>query len=133
MRKLLGLGALLALLIAGSAGKPIPTGTIDAPIGDVRYLGVIEFPYTFNVNGKAQARIAVECFQDGESVYQMHINPDPETNIEGTYPYVLGGGTSRWWLNGGGEADCTAELFYWKFHPDYAYVPLDSVEFHAEA
>ena len=48
-------------------------------------------------------RVAVRCYQDGDMVYAQAGPYD--------FAFLLGGAASDW-LDSGGSADCTAELFY---------------------
>jgi hypothetical protein len=86
---------------AGSTGSSITLNQVDPHLGGdvtftVAYPGQVKDP-----------RIAVRCYQDGVMTYAE----------AGTYDHVflLGGGWSVW-LERGGPADCTAELFYIVWH-----------------
>lgn len=70
------------------------------------------------------ARIQVVCEQAGQIVYAEAL---PATH---TTDFTLGGGSSPW-LTSGGPADCVATVYYWIWHPQQEFVPLDSVSFTA--
>jgi hypothetical protein len=122
MRRLLGLVALTAFLVAGSAAKPISTGTIGAPVGDVRLGGEVTFPYSFDGKGNQQPRIEVDCYQDGELVYAAA--------ARAWEPVVLGGGWSLW-VERGGPASCVAILYWWDFKPSQVFNEVARIEFEA--
>lgn len=124
MKRLLGLGALLALLIAGSAAKPITAGTIEAPVGDVRLGGEVTFPYTFDGRGNQDPRIEVDCYQEGELVYAAA--------YRAWEPFLLGGAWSLW-VERGGAASCVAILYWWDFKPGQVFNEVDRIEFEAGA
>ena len=57
-------------------------------------------------------RVELLCYQNGVLVYGEARGATPDQgDYMGTNPFVLGGGMSTWYLNGG-SATCTANLFY---------------------
>ena len=110
---LLGVAALSVtpgLAAKGGKGKP---GTADSTGSSIALNeaaphlgGQVTFTVTYPDQVK-YPRIAVRCYQDGVMTYAE----------AGTYDHVflLGGGWSVW-LEHGGPAACTAELFYIVWH-----------------
>lgn len=129
----------LALAAPASAALP-PSGTlvIDPNNSDIRFGGYVDFigNYPGNQPGDRQQdkldnpRIQVLCYQGGELVYG---------EAGGTaHVFSLGGASSQWVNNGGGAADCHADLFYfkeagknkeWSGHGDQEAVFLASLDF----
>jgi hypothetical protein len=105
-----GLGVTPSLAAKGGKGRssdPAPTtSSITLNQAGPRLGGEVTFTVTYPDQVK-YPRIAVRCYQGGEMVYAE----------AGTYDHVflLGGGWSVW-LERGGPAECTAELFYIVWH-----------------
>jgi len=87
---------------------PTQTGTIElvtplpVSVGDL-----VTFHTTADVHGNPNLRVRVLAYQNGELVYGEAGDPDHE--------FQLGGNPDRgsiWVQNGGGPADCHADLFY---------------------
>lgn len=119
-------GLALALLVASpvAAGKPVPTGTITLNETDVALGDTVTFTVTDVPKNVKRPRIEVLCYQDGALVYG-EAGSDTDT-------FLLGGGGSIW-KDGGGPADCVANLFYFDDRgPVQTYVRLASTSFHAE-
>jgi len=104
------LGVTPGLAAKGGKGRspdPAPTtSSITLNQAGPRLSGEVTFTVTYPDQAK-YPRIAVRCYQDGVMTYAE----------AGTYDHVflLGGGWSVW-LERGGPADCTAELFYIVWH-----------------
>ena len=103
---------------AGSTGSSITLNQVDPHLG-----GDVTFTVTYPDQVK-DPRIAVRCYQDGVMTYAE----------AGTYDHVflLGGGWSVW-LEHGGPANCTAELFYivWNGNNPQEVFSLASTSFDA--
>jgi hypothetical protein len=110
------LGACLALVFAAAAVAgtlPAPnSGTISAYVPSAgggastaqpSYQGQVAFNTTGTKTLK-NPRVWVACYQSGALVYGEGGSP--------TTVFKLGGDMSQWVLNGGGAADCTADLYY---------------------
>ena len=128
---LLGAALAPATVYAGkqSAQAPwIALATVDGASSAARTapaLGSwVTFASSYPTNVK-NPRIEVLCYQSGALTFGMAGGID--------YSFQLGGGGSLW-LWSGGEADCTANLFYfgWKGGMQ-TYNRLASTGFHAEA
>jgi hypothetical protein len=104
------LGVTPSLAAKGGKGRSPDSASTTSSItlnqADPRLGGEVTFTVTYPDQAK-YPRIAVRCYQDGVMTYAE----------AGTYDHVflLGGGWSVW-LERGGPADCTAELFYIVWH-----------------
>jgi hypothetical protein len=101
--------------------SPRTEKNVAAPLGlqtlDERYGGgagtipalgsTVAFATTYPSNVQ-NPRIEVFCYQKGALVYGEAGGA--------TDSFLLGGGGSVWLWNGGGPADCTANLFYFGMH-----------------
>jgi hypothetical protein len=101
----LATAALAASLPSGGSGtiSAYVPGAVGAASTQPKYEG----PVAFNTSGTARLKkplIWVECFQGGAPVYGA-LGSTSEV-------FRLGGDMSHWVLNGGGAANCTAELYY---------------------
>ena len=115
------------------AGKPaadpwITLATVDGTSGIARLAPALGSWVTFSSGYPTNVknpRIEVVCYQGGSLTFGMAGSVD--------YSFQLGGGGSLWLWNGG-EADCTANLFYfgWKAGKQ-TYNWLASTSFHAGA
>jgi hypothetical protein len=88
---------------SGTISVYVPTTTLSSASSQPRYQG----PVAFNTTGTKtlkNPRVWVACYQNGALVYGEGGTP--------TATLKLGGDMSRWVLNGGGPADCTADLYY---------------------
>jgi hypothetical protein len=104
----------LGLVFAGAALAGLPSansGTISVyvpgPLGTAssqpRYQGSV----AFNTTGTGKLknpRVWVACYQNGALVYGEGGSPNETLK--------LGGDMSQWVVNGGGAANCTADLYY---------------------
>ena len=134
------LAAAIALgLTSVIAAKPVPSGAIANPTGDVSLGGAVTFAYTVDdLPGNANPRIQVLCYQDVPFDYaypdgSIHTQTDPLVYGEAgpaDQAFLLGGGMSVWLLHGG-AAECVATLYFWDFHPTQTFVPLAEVAFSA--
>ena len=124
---LVALSATPSLAAKGGKGKPGTAGSTASSIMlnqvDPHLGGDVTFTATYPDQVK-DPRIAVRCYQDGVMTYAE----------AGTYDHVflLGGGWSVW-LEHGGPADCTAELFYivWNGNNPQEVFSLAWTSFHA--
>jgi hypothetical protein len=99
-----------AVALAGSLPRA-GSGTISvyvpsagsAVAAQPSYQGNVAFATT-GAQGLKNPRVWVACYQNGTLVYGEGGSPS-ET-------FKLGGDMSRWVLNGGGSASCTASLYY---------------------
>ncbi len=132
MKKLL-LIATLALVfvpVALAGLPPASSGSVSVAAGsDLSYQGQVTFDYTYP-NHLNNPRIYVECDQNGSLVYG-EAGRASDT-------FTLGGGWSLWVEAGGGPADCTATLYYfktgnheWNGSGQQVYVELAQTTFHA--
>jgi hypothetical protein len=89
-----------SISLGGADGSTIGTAGI-AP----HYEGTVWFNYS-GTDKLKNPRAYVYCYQNGQLVYG-----------EGGHAwdtFTLGGGYSQWVANGGGPAQCYADLFYYK-------------------
>ena len=132
------LGAVVAIILAMSVavtagpGRPTQTGAtinLNIPNTPTATTGwpALGDSVTFNVTYAKQldkfgVRIQVLCYQDGNLVY----------GEAGPYnqAFQLGGAMSVW-LQGGGPADCVADLFYWSYNGGQKFNWLASTNFAA--
>jgi len=101
--------------------------SVTAPVAAPRpHLGgTVNFATTYpKVPGNTVVRIQVICYQSGALVYGEAYNSDQT--------FLLGGGWSLW-LENGGAASCTADLYYWSYKgATQTFVPLSSMTFEAD-
>jgi len=128
--------AVLALTVAASsvfAGKSTTTPWIDLATVDGGRMAASATPHlgswvtfaTVYPTTVKNPRIEVDCYQNGALTFGMGGAVD--------YSFQLGGAGSVWLWNGG-EADCTATLFYFGFKAgQQTYNPLATKTFHAGA
>ena len=104
----------LGLVFAGAAFAGLPSansGSISVYVpgapgtasSQPRYEGSV----AFNTTGTSRLknpRVWVACYQNGALVYGEGGSPSDVLK--------LGGGMSQWVMNGGGAANCTADLYY---------------------
>lgn len=99
--------AVVAVLPAAAhAAKPTkPTAAASTPIVLNESAPHLGGTVTFTVDAPRikSPRVAVRCYQGGAMTYAEAGPADSS--------FLLGGGASAW-LTAGGEADCTAELFW---------------------
>ena len=109
----------LALATVSGDGAGFAAAGIEPSLGDW-----VTFSTTYPTSVK-NPRIEVLCYQGGALTFGMAGGVD--------YSFQLGGAGSQW-LWSGGEADCTANLFYfgWKGGKQ-TYNLLASTRFHAGA
>jgi len=111
------------LALPAQAVKPTVTPSIVLATADPHLGGIIDFATVApKVPGNTVVRIQVICYQDGALVYGEAYNV-------GT-PFLLGGGWSRW-LENGGPASCTADLYYWSYSGSQVFNLLASTSFAA--
>ena len=98
--------AVVAAVPAVAAGKPAPNNgsswSITLNETDPHLGGTVTFTAAYPRSVKSP-RVAVRCYQNGAMTY-AEAGPADQ-------PLVLGGGGSEW-KTAGGDADCTAELFW---------------------
>jgi len=68
-------------------------------------------------------RVQILCYQNGGELVYGEAGPHDQ-------PFLLGGASSEW-LRRGGEADCTADLYYWTFGGGQQFHWMASTTFHA--
>jgi hypothetical protein len=116
-RLIFALAALMALAVVGvaSAGSLPASGSGTIALGSVdgtamgfarlapHYKGTVAFTTT-GTSGLKNPRVWVACYQYGVLVYGAGGAPSEN--------FKLGGDMSQWVLNGGGAANCTADLYY---------------------
>ncbi len=88
---------------SGTISVYVPTTTLSSATSQPRYQGSVAFNTT-GANTLRNPRVWVACYQNGALVYGEGGSP--------TGTFKLGGDMSQWVLNGGGAADCTADLYY---------------------
>lgn len=88
---------------SGTISVYVPNAAGLAPSSEPRYQGPVAFNTT-GAQGLKNPRVWVACDQNDALVYGEAGSP--------TETFKLGGDMSRWVLNGGGPADCTADLYY---------------------
>jgi len=126
-------GVVLALALATPATG---AGSSISANGPAAYQQPLTFTITvvpsrldcYGYNHKTCARVEVLCYQAGSLVYGEagDLEQARETG------FVLGGGLSQWVINGGGPADCTANLFVFdKVQGQQTYVLLATTSFTA--
>ena len=112
---IIALACLLAL-----AAKPVPSGSLEGPTGDIRYGGTVTFQV--EQDARSGAILQVLAIKDGSVVYGDNV-PDPH----GAVSFTLGSpqnGTSVW---DGGPASCRADLYVVSPNGDILF--LDAVTF----
>jgi len=137
---LVGVAALsVAPAVAGPKGKgngngnspksASTTASITLNEADPHFGDTVTFTVTYP-DTRYDARVAVACFQNGEFVYQYSQGSEKgEDSWVPTFTlwdYI-------WYSNGGGPAECTADLYYytWKGHTQTGVVYLAHTEFTA--
>jgi hypothetical protein len=118
-RLVFALAALMALalvsvasagILPASGSGTIGLGTVDgAAMGFASVKPHYEGTVTFNSTGTGKLknpRVYVRCYQAGVLVYG-EAGGASDT-------FTLGGGWSQWVANGGGAAQCWADLYYFK-------------------
>jgi hypothetical protein len=88
---------------SGTISVYVPTTTLSSAGSQPRYQGSV----AFNTTGASilkNPRVWVACYQNGAIVYGEGGSP--------TGTFKLGGDMSQWVLNGGGAANCAADLYY---------------------
>lgn len=135
----LALAASLAGIATGAPAAAIPTIAIDqaAPAYQTTVtFTVTGLPAKYDCVGHARcARVEVLCSQAGILVYgeggdlgQARGSGSPL----GYSGFLLGGGSSQWINNGGGPADCVANLFRFdNSGPTQQFILLASTSFAA--
>jgi len=104
----------LGLVFAGAAIAALPSansGTISVYVpgasgtasSQPRYQGPVAFNTT-DTSRLKNPRVWVACYQNGALVYGE--GGSPSSTLK------LGGDSSQWVINGGGAANCTADLYY---------------------
>lgn len=88
---------------SGTISVYVPTTTLSSATSQPQYQGSVAFNTTGSGTLK-NPRVWVACYQNGTLVYGEGGSP--------TDTFKLGGDMSQWVLNGGGAADCTADLYY---------------------
>ena len=122
-RLLAGLALALALVSPVSAASTI---AID-PSSDLHFAGFVRFDVVVDdkLKGYEYPMVYVACYQAGDQVYGQLDFPDA------TFIFTNGG---EWVQNGGGAADCTAQLWaYGGIHHSTPRPLTDPLAFHVEA
>jgi len=106
-----------------SASAPAPS-SIKLDQADPHLGGTVTFTVSYPSTIKTLPRYQVRCSQGGELTYGEARNVGESL--------LLGGGWSVW-LDRGGEADCTADLFWieWKPNSPQQVHMLATTSFHA--
>lgn len=94
---------------------------------DLRFGGLVSFVTVIDgLENDETAQVIVRCSQNGVSVYKELADPD--------WTFALGGSSSKWIANGGGPADCNAELlaYFTRGGITGARSLAGPIEFHAE-
>lgn len=109
------LGAVAALAGSANAGSLPAAGSGTISVGSIdgqtmtaatvvpRYQSKVAFTTSGTARLK-NPRVWVACYQSGVRVYAEGGSPSSA--------FKLGGDMSQWVLNGGGDATCTADLYY---------------------
>ena len=115
--------AIVTMTGVAEAAKPPPAAPASITLNDAapRLGGMVTFTVTGVANVKAP-RIEVLCYKDGVLGWA--------TAGAYTEAFKLGGDSSDW-QRAGGAAQCTANLFYWNWHPVQTYNRLASTSFAA--
>lgn len=117
--------AIVTLSGVAEAAKPIRPAAAPASItlneAAPRLGGMVTFTVTGVANVKAP-RIEILCYKDGALGWA--------TAGAYTEAFKLGGDSSDW-QRAGGSAQCTANLFYWKWQPVQTYNLLATTSFTA--
>jgi len=88
---------------SGTISVYVPATTLSSASSQPRYQGSVAFNTT-GADTLKNPRVWVACYQNGALVYGEGGSP--------TATFKLGGDMSQWVLNGGGAADCNADLYY---------------------
>ena len=88
---------------SGTISVYVPATTFSTASSQPRYQGQVAFN-TSGTQGVKNPRVWVACYQSDGLVYGEGGSP--------TGTLKLGGDMSQWVMNGGGTADCTADLYY---------------------
>lgn len=117
MRRVAVVVAALLAVAAPATARPVavaPSITLDqsaVALGDWVTFSVVVPKHV------RQPRVQVWCYQDDVLVYAT-----AENVVDDSAAFELGGGSSAWRDNGG-PADCSADLFQWRWlwtrHMDY--------------
>src|SRR5262245_28379791 len=101
-------GIAIAGSLPGAGTGSISLGGVDgSKVGAAGVSPHYQSRVWFDTTGTARLknpRVWVACYQNGQLVYGEGGSPS-ET-------FKLGGDMSQWVVNGGGAANCTAELYY---------------------
>lgn len=88
---------------SGTISVYVPSTALGSSASQPRYQGSVAF-HTTGAGTLKNPRVWVACYQNGTLVYGEGGSPGDT--------FKLGGDMSQWVLNGGGGADCTADLYY---------------------
>jgi hypothetical protein len=88
---------------SGTISVYVPSTTLSSASSQPSYQSSVAFNTTGTGTLK-NPRVWVACYQNGALVYGEGGSP--------TDTFKLGGDMSQWVLNGGGAAECTADLYY---------------------
>ena len=91
-------------------------------LGDYVTFKSTYYPSNLDQKEKGGVRVQVLCYQNGNLVYGEAGHYDMK--------FLLGGAMSIW-FQGGGEADCHADLYYWSYQGGQKFNPLAFADFHA--
>lgn len=136
MKKILLALAAALILAVPAVAKALPavgSGTITLNQATPAFGDLLSFTTT-GTDGLKNPRIWISCTQADVLVYGEGIGAGDT--------FKLGGGSSQWVTNGGGPAECIADLYWipkanghgeWKYPgPQGAPVVLATISFHAE-
>lgn len=129
------LGVMAALTVPAFAGNgngngggnTAPTGGSSITLNGTASFGSMASFTVLDPPVSGQPEMSVSCSQNGQQVYlevQMMSGSSPYAPTFGLY-------SPTWAANGGGPADCTANLFYytWKGHTETGVVQMASSSF----
>jgi hypothetical protein len=88
---------------SGSISAYVPTKSGAVSTSQPTFEGSVAFN-TSGANSLKNPRVSVACYQNGILVFGEGGGPG--------MVFKLGGDMSQWVLNGGGAANCTADLYY---------------------
>lgn len=103
LRKFVAAIALALLLVAPVSAAPVPSGTLTITSLDARFGGAVTFSATTaNLKGYQYPLVYLACYQGSALVYGQLATPETV--------FILGGGSSPWWISPG-PAACSATLY----------------------
>jgi len=88
---------------SGTISVYVPATTLSSSASQPRYQDSVAV-HTTGIGTLKNPRVWIACYQNGALVYGEGGSPSDT--------FKLGGDMSQWVMNGGGGADCTADLYY---------------------